>query len=548
MKKFKLIISLLVIVILLPGCGIITIHKSYVDNGLKVLDTIEDFAKDYDEKRSRSVASKRDSSSNDSSNDSSKDEIEKLPEAERVYDIKLNETKLIDSAGSFTYGHMRIEIPMDFVGNVYVTGFEDGFSFYEAKSYDKLEGSGYMFGFFESDNNVMSYTGEQMIAYNPDYVYYLLEPTDVPYDVENPEAVKNYHNVLSFEVEVVKSLFINNPLTKYDAREYIYPMSEYKLLDEDSLAELTEESVAKAIGEIYARHGVKFDDYYMQNYFDKFSWYENKNLTPNEITLSEIEQENVDLINKALESLKEKCPYPEEVKMNDMTKARLNTNLDPVEIQVVLSGPMGSRDANIIIDGEVWTAKYLGVELENPCEDKYFITNFVSYDGSFELAIIDYGQNDNSFTYFFKLDDNKKPKFIGEVSGIPFKEYSRFGYGQSLYTGLWSYHRTDYLGGLEYSNYCYYDSEKMQIVESDSSGCYLALPQPLKELKTDIEFVYSYGDMDKHILKKGSKISIIYADESGIVRVHSKDLGEDLLIEVTRDMKEHPENYFSDIS
>lgn len=79
---------------------------------------------------------------------------------------------------------------------------------------------------------------------------------------------------------------------------YIIPDSDKRYLTEDDLTGLTKEECRLARNEIYARHGRKFDDEQLRNYFSKFEWY-HPSIEPDdflESMLNEYEISNRDLI------------------------------------------------------------------------------------------------------------------------------------------------------------------------------------------------------------------------------------------------------------
>ena len=80
--------------------------------------------------------------------------------------------------------------------------------------------------------------------------------------------------------------------------EYILPESASRLLTEADLENLTQEDLRIARNEIYARHGTKFLDEGLQEYFNGKSWY-NGTIEPDDFKedmLSEIERTNEDTI------------------------------------------------------------------------------------------------------------------------------------------------------------------------------------------------------------------------------------------------------------
>ena len=81
--------------------------------------------------------------------------------------------------------------------------------------------------------------------------------------------------------------------------EYIFPYSDSEYLEAYEVEELSAEKLRIARNEIYARHGRKFKDKQLQEYFDSCSWYEGT-IEPDEFNddtmLNEYERYNRDLI------------------------------------------------------------------------------------------------------------------------------------------------------------------------------------------------------------------------------------------------------------
>ena len=61
--------------------------------------------------------------------------------------------------------------------------------------------------------------------------------------------------------------------TSYEDPGYIFPDSDVYILTKSDLAGLTKEDLDIARNEIYARHGRKFKNAWLQEYFNKQSWY-----------------------------------------------------------------------------------------------------------------------------------------------------------------------------------------------------------------------------------------------------------------------------------
>ena len=83
-----------------------------------------------------------------------------------------------------------------------------------------------------------------------------------------------------------------------DTDEYIIADSDSRTLTEKDLKGLSADELFKARNEIYARHGRKFVDQELQDYFDEKSWYE-RIYEPDEFpenALSTVEKNNAKLI------------------------------------------------------------------------------------------------------------------------------------------------------------------------------------------------------------------------------------------------------------
>lgn len=82
--------------------------------------------------------------------------------------------------------------------------------------------------------------------------------------------------------------------------DYILPDSSQRILSNGEINILSKADLRLARNEIYARHGRKFDDQELQNYFNSKSWYRGT-IDPDDFSesfLSEIEKANIDTIKK----------------------------------------------------------------------------------------------------------------------------------------------------------------------------------------------------------------------------------------------------------
>lgn len=91
------------------------------------------------------------------------------------------------------------------------------------------------------------------------------------------------------------------PTEQYDnSWEYILPDSDQRVYSEDELLYLSSDDIQMAINEIYARHGRKFDDKSIQEYFNSKSWYWGT-VEPDDFSdsvLSDVEKRNLQILTE----------------------------------------------------------------------------------------------------------------------------------------------------------------------------------------------------------------------------------------------------------
>lgn len=93
----------------------------------------------------------------------------------------------------------------------------------------------------------------------------------------------------------------DEPVPEPENEGYIFPDSDTRLLTEDDLEGMSNEELRRGRNEIAARHGRRFTDGSLQEYFDSQSWYEgtiDADDFNKEVRLSDIEQENMEFIKK----------------------------------------------------------------------------------------------------------------------------------------------------------------------------------------------------------------------------------------------------------
>lgn len=175
-----------------------------------------------------------------------------------------------------------------------------GISVFQKSSFQQ-NGDGLLFSIRIFNNGY--YVNEadyEILGYNGPNVYAMTLPTDVTFFADDEQVWHEYEQ-MAWEIEPVKYSFrIHSNTARYDGREFIFPNSSHSVLHEDNLLNLSAQRLRIAKNEIYARHGRRFADAELQQYFNSCSWYEGK-IEPSEFTddlLNEIEKANIQLIQE----------------------------------------------------------------------------------------------------------------------------------------------------------------------------------------------------------------------------------------------------------
>lgn len=129
-------------------------------------------------------------------------------------------------------------------------------------------------------------TGAQEFTLGEDGIKGLLDQTIKK--IKGEDAEENYAEASSEEAEDAVII----------PAEYILPDSSSRFLGKGALVNLSQDQLKKARNEIFARHGRKFDDPELQNYFNGLSWYQGTTEAADfsEEVLNEYELANVKLI------------------------------------------------------------------------------------------------------------------------------------------------------------------------------------------------------------------------------------------------------------
>ena len=132
----------------------------------------------------------------------------------------------------YSYEEMSVKIPASWEGKYIIDEGPNGFSFMQKSSFEKEEGWGFLFGFYRSDEMVDQSTGATQLAYTEEYAYYVQSPTDVTFWYEDENIATEYNEMLLEREAIINSFTVSQQDVRYDAREYVLPMSQSKPIPE----------------------------------------------------------------------------------------------------------------------------------------------------------------------------------------------------------------------------------------------------------------------------------------------------------------------------
>lgn len=120
----------------------------------------------------------------------------------------------------------------------------------------------------------------------------------INYDRENTASYMQWERRALEDSDELMSQWENAGQDENGVKDYMLPGSDSRYVSQSELADFTAEECSIARNEIYARHGRKFKDEGLQNYFGQFDWYvpsiESEDFQ--ESMLNEYEVANRDLI------------------------------------------------------------------------------------------------------------------------------------------------------------------------------------------------------------------------------------------------------------
>lgn len=447
------------------------------------------------------------------------------------------------------YSDFGVDIPTSWRDTVYVIANDSCVSFYQKASWDVGEGMGFIVSLNRTDNMVPEVAGEVNWAYTPDFMYYYATPTDVPFDYENETTANEYSELAKSIPQLIKSWEIYEQDIHYDASEYVCPMSNFKPIPEEIALNLTKEQLLRAHNEIYARYGKEFDNVYTQWYFDSCSWYEASSNDVPEDVLTDTEKENLEIIKNAIVELNVNNAYPEKFTVGDVCQKEINLEWGIVDVEYSVEGSYEEGfDGILKLSDRTFSLKDdFGIELESPEGEYFFVTDINPYVDGLEIAVIDYGMDDNRGAYFFTQESDGAVTYIGYVPGCSFATLEQAPCDSFAEQGrVISVNRTNLLGSGSYFASVWYDGENHTFESNTYEGeMFDMVPSPAKVAQQNISGFVSEDSNELFPINEGETFYFVATDNSGIIKVKNMygDIG---FMTVSDEMSANPEAYFKE--
>ena len=408
----------------------------------------------------------------------------------------------------YTYKEISVTFPASWENRYVIREHDDdnGFSVLQKASDDKNEGWGLLFSVSSSDTPYIDAPGAYALAYTKDEIYYFGTPTDVPYDCEDEEIAKDY-GLLQQDLEQIKaSIVIDAPQIHTNASEYVFPMSEYYPLTEDMLLNMGENDLWLARNEIYARHGYHFKNGYLQAYFEKYAWYEDRGDSFSEDEFSQIEKDNVSLFKKMEDKTASQSLYPLEEKVGKKVSVDLSGNGKKNTILYQVTEDLyGNAKGCLTVDGITYDLEEdFQIYMDWPEDEHFYITDISPFFDGLEIAIADYGPSDDPVTHFFVYDETDGLQTIGSVPGFPMKQ---MGFQNGFVPGgVTGYSRCMTLDVHEYTVYYWYDYDNRSLELQMGDESHYDMPR-VHTLLNDLPLHYTMDqDSTTFVIPSGSKV------------------------------------------
>lgn len=372
----------------------------------------------------------------------------------------------------YSWQEITITLPAKWKDLCVIQENPNGFSLFQKASYEE-NNEGYICSFMRISEYLNHGVGETLLAYTDDgQFYYLMQPTDFACASENKDIMDEYSQMCSQVYSLTASLQIaSSNGIHYDAEEYVLPISRLLPLTQENLVNLSDNELWIARNEIYARHGRRFTNEYLQLLFDSCTWYQGT-IAPeqfDESVLTQTEQDNLQLLITAEQEYDRQHPYPRQYKASEIVVEDLSGNGISNRITYqVYKDEESPWKCELTIDGNSYNLYALNdLYMDYPHTDVFYITDIVESDSYLEIAILDLGPSIDLVTHFFRYDGTLS--YIGTVGGWPLAELNCGVNGFDGSGRITGKTRTDLIETVYPEGYWRYDVAQDKIVSQETT-------------------------------------------------------------------------------
>lgn len=441
----------------------------------------------------------------------------------------------------YTWNDITVIIPEEWEGKYTIKESKDDLAFYQKASVEIDETMGWLGSISIRKDYYNDLPGTTLIAYTKDGTfYYLTVPTDVTFFAEDAAITAEYMDMMQYNEWIAGSMTSADANLCYDGNQYVLLTSSMMPVENYQIMNMSDNSLWIAKNEIYARHGMVFENAYLNSYFNSCSWYqpiEGKTEVPDS-ELSQVEKDNIAKIVEEEKAFAEKHPYPQQYATNTDVVKRLQGNEKAHEIRYETS--MNEEEyiytSILKINGKAYNLDDY-IYLSNPVQDVFYITDiaqdskdFGGMNDGLEIAILDEGPSDDPVTHFFKY--NGELVYVGEVPGFPFKDYGNGNTNKDEPTGLDGFTHQNAVYGTITTNlietayidaYYWYDKENWAFKEMEVGLHNYRYSRP-HELYVELPVYYSMDEgAPTSTMQPQKEVYFIQTDNKEWIFIRSKD-------------------------
>ncbi|MBQ3030847.1 MAG: YARHG domain-containing protein [Agathobacter sp.] len=459
-----------------------------------------------------------------------------------IVDGQKSSSRISYPGTEYTWNDITVIIPQEWEGKYVIKESKDDLAFFQKVSVEKDETMGWIGSISIRKDYYNDLPGTTLIAYTKDGTfYYLTLPTDVTFFADDEAIASEYMSMMPYCEWIAGSMTSTDTNLCYDGNQYVLLTSSMMPVEDYQIMNMSNNSLWIAKNEIYARHGMVFENAYLDNYFRTCSWYqpiEGKTEVADS-ELSQIEKDNIKKIIEAENAFAEEHPYPQQCEANYAVHKRLKGGDIPYYVEYwTEEDKYGNYKAILLVDETQYDInEHFNIYLSNPVQDVFYITDIAQDSEDFggsndglEIAILDEGPSDDPVTHFFKYDGTLV--YVGEIPGFPFKDYGNGIENKNKRVGLDGFTHQNGIYGTTTTNlietayidaYYWYDKNNWEFKEMEVGLHYYRYNRPHKLYK-ELPVYYSMSeDAPTILMQPQEEVYFIQTDNKEWIFIRSKD-------------------------